>query len=85
MILTGINQLPCLYDYWKLDQTYHYSPVADRISRRQFFEISRFLNLTHNESYSVQRTDPSYDCLWKIRLVITTISDRFLDVYNPQK
>ena len=36
VILMGSNQLPCLYDYWKFDPTYHYSPVADRISQRQF-------------------------------------------------
>ena len=29
MILMGINQLPCLYDYWKLDTTYHCSPIAN--------------------------------------------------------
>ena len=83
MILMGINQLPCLYDYWKLDPTYYYSPVADRISLRRFLEISRFLHFTQNESYSVQRTDPSCDRLWKIRPVITSISERFLEIYNP--
>ena len=36
-----------------------------------------------NESFSVQRTDPNYNRLCKIQLVITTISERFLEVYNP--
>ena len=26
MILLGINQLPSLYDYWKKDPQFHYSP-----------------------------------------------------------
>ena len=71
------------YDYWKLVPTYYYSPVAERISRRQLLEISQFLHFTQNESNLVQRTNPSYDSLWKIRLVITTTSDRYLEVYNP--
>ena len=33
MLLTGIVHLPSLYDYWNNDEVYHYSPVADKISR----------------------------------------------------
>ena len=36
MILMGINHLPALCDYWKMDTTYCYSPVADRITRDCF-------------------------------------------------
>ena len=36
MILMGINQLPVLADYWKLDPTYRYGPIADRITRDRF-------------------------------------------------
>ena len=32
MILMGINHLPALSDYWKVDPTYCYSPIADRIT-----------------------------------------------------
>ena len=79
----GINQLPTLYDYWKTDSTYHYSPIADRIPRDRFIEISRFLHFTNNNDYMYQRTDPNYDRLWKIRPVITAISKKFLNTYNP--
>ena len=30
MILMGINHLPTLSDYWKMDPTYRYNPIADR-------------------------------------------------------
>jgi len=36
MILIGIVHLPSIYDYWKKDKIYHYSPVASRISRDRF-------------------------------------------------
>ena len=31
MLLVGIVHLPSLYDYWKNDEVYHYSPIADKI------------------------------------------------------
>ena len=37
MIFMGINHLPALSDYWKMDPTYCYSPIADRITRDCFF------------------------------------------------
>ena len=33
MISMGINQLPAIADYWKLDPTYRYGPIAGRITR----------------------------------------------------
>ena len=48
MILTGINHLPALSDYWKMDSTYRYSPVADRITRDRFFEITRYFHFVDN-------------------------------------
>jgi len=32
-ILMGVNQLPALAHYWRKDPIFHYSPIADRISR----------------------------------------------------
>ena len=29
MIMMGIVHLPSLSDYWKKDEVYHYSPIAD--------------------------------------------------------
>lgn len=39
MLLMGIVKLPSIYDYWQKDEVYHYSRIADRISRKWFFEI----------------------------------------------
>ena len=43
MILLGINHLPAIADYWKLDPTYRYRPIADKITRDRFVEITRYL------------------------------------------
>ena len=83
MILMGINQLPCIYDYWKKDPIFHYSPIADKISRDRFVEITRFLHFTDNTSYTTPKTDLNYDRHWKIKTIMSTLSDSFLQVYNP--
>ena len=86
MILMGINHLPALSDYWKMDPTYRYksSPVADRITRDRFFEITRYFHFVDNTTL-LPRGDPGYDKLSKVRLVIDTVSKQFLQNYNPHR
>ena len=84
MILMGINHLPALADYWKLDPTYRYSPIADRITRDRFIEISRYLHFTDNSTL-LPRSDPGYDKLGKVRPVIEILSEQFLKNYNPHR
>ena len=83
MTLMGINTLPALNDYWKLDSRYHYSPIADRIPRNRFREITRVLHFADNTSYTIQPTDNGYDRIWKIRRVVDILSQKFLEAYHP--
>jgi hypothetical protein len=76
MILMGVNQLPALADYWKLDPTYRYRPIADRITRDRFLEISRYLHFVDNTTLP-SRTDPTYDKLGKIRPVLDSVTQQF--------
>ena len=55
MLLMGI-----LYDYWKNDEVYHYSPVADKISCNRFHEIHRYLHFADNSTLSPPGS-PDYD------------------------
>ena len=50
-ILMGINQLPEIRDYWAKDDKLQYDPIASRISRNRFEEISRYLHLLTTASY----------------------------------
>ena len=83
-ILMGINHLPALDDYWSTDPTLHYSPIADRISRDRFREISRYLHFADNATLTPRGT-PGHDRLGKVRPVIDHLSGRFSDVYNPNR
>lgn len=83
-ILMGINHLPSLADYWKSDEIYRYPPVADRISRDRFFDLSRYLHFTDNTTLP-QRGHPNYNRLQKVQSVIDAVLEACLSTYNPNK
>ena len=83
-ILMGIVQLPSLDDYWKKDPLLHYTPIADRISRDRFRELSRYFHFADNATL-VARGLPGYDRLEKVRPIINHFSANFAKIYNPGK
>lgn len=84
MLLMGIVNLPSIYDYWKKDETFHYSPVASRISRDRFFELHRYLHFVDNSSLSPPGT-PAYNKLGKVQPIIDMLSERFAALVEPQR
>ena len=82
MLLMGIVHLPSLYDYWKNDEVYHYSPIADKISRNRFHELHRYLHFVDNSTLSPPGS-PDYDRLGKVRPVVDILSNRVAAVYEP--
>ena len=80
-ILMGIVHMPFLNDYWKRDPLLHYTPIADRISRDRFRELSRYLRFVDNATL-VYRDSPGYDRLGKVRPILST---KFAELYNPHK
>ena len=60
----GTVHLPSLYDYWKNDEVYHYSPIARRISFNRFLELHHYLRFVNNSHLSPPGT-PDYDRLGK--------------------
>ena len=81
-ILMGINHLPAIDDYWSRDPHLRYGPIADKISRQRFRDISRYLHFVDND-HLAPRGDPFYDRLGKVRPLIEHLSERFEDVYKP--
>ena len=84
MLLMGVVHLPSLYDYWKKDEVYNYSPVASRISRNRFLELHRYLHFEDNSTLSPPGS-PEYDRLGKVRPVVEHLSSRVSAVYEPGK
>ena len=79
-----INQLPALDDYWKLDKFFHYSPIADCVSRNRFCEINRYLHFVDNSSLP-KRGEPNYNRLGKICPSLEHFNRKFLESYNPTR
>ena len=84
MMLMGIVRLPRIEDYWKKDAIYHYTPVANRISRERFRELHKFLHFVNNSSLAPPGT-PGYDKLGKLRPIISMIGEQFATVCDPGK
>ena len=81
-VLMGLVQMPAMEDYWKRDVHFHYAPVADRISRSRFREISRYLHFA-NKSNLPQRGESGFDQLRKVRPVLEALQSRFEESYDP--
>ena len=81
-ILMGIVRLPALEDYWKVDPFLNFPPIATRIPRQRFRDISRYLHFVDN-SCLVAPGHPEYDKLGKVRPVIEHCSKVFHDSYQP--
>jgi len=79
-VLMGINHLPEIRDYRSKDEKLHYSPVADRISRR--FEISRYLHFADNTTLPARGED-GYERLQKVQPIITLIRECCLQMFRP--
>ena len=79
----GLVKQPEIRDYWSTSDVFHYAPIADRISRRRFEEISRYLHFVDKESLPA-RGAPGYNKLQNIKPVVEALRERFSAVYHPQ-
>ena len=81
-ILMAINHLPSVVHYWRVDPLLRYAPVADRLSRKRFQEIMRFLHFVDNETL-IPRGCDGYDRLGNVRPLIEHCTQRYASVYHP--
>ena len=71
-------------DHWSKDSCLHYAPIAEKIPRWRFREISRYLHCVNND-HLAPRGDPSHDRLGKVRPLIDYLGSRFAALYEPSK
>ena len=76
-ILMGVAHLPAPDDYWSTDPSLQHSPIADRISRNHFQDITRYLRFVDNTTLPEQGS-PGYDHLGKVRPVIRAMGYKHL-------
>lgn len=83
-LLMSINRLPSIDDYWSTNPNQHYAPVANRISRDRFHDISRYLHFVDNANL-VPRGHPMHDRLRKVRPILEAITNKCLHLHNPHR
>ena len=81
MILMGTNRLPEIRDYWCNSEYLYYSPIADRITRDRFEQITRYLHFADNDTLPAR----GYYRLQKVDPVISTFKENFRAVYYPNR
>ena len=83
MVLMGLVKLLSINDYWKKDDTYHYSSIASRIARDKFFELHRYFHFADNSTLALPGS-PEYNKLGTVQ-PIDSLSQSFQEVYSPGK
>jgi hypothetical protein len=66
-------------DYWRKNRVYHYGPIADRIARDRYREISRYLHYVDNTTLA-PRGSPTYDRIGKVHPLLQHLQSRFAEV-----
>ena len=82
MILMGINRLPEIRDYWSNNEYLRYSPIADRITRDRFEQITRYLHFADNDSLP-ERGEEGFSRLQKVDPIISALKQNFQKAYYP--
>ena len=83
-MLMAITHVPALEDYWKRDPVLRFTPIADRISRDRFRDITRYLHFVDNSTLA-PRGSPGHDRLGKVRPVLSHLCQRFATMYDPRR
>lgn len=82
LLQMGIVHMPSVRLYWSSEC--RYSPIADLMSRNRFQQILQYFHLVDNEK-SVPLTDPTYDKLFKVRPVLTTLQTAMHNIPQEEK
>jgi len=82
ILAMGVVQLPSADDYWSIDPILAHPWFRSVFTRFRFRQILRYLHVADN-SKALQRSDPSYDKLWKVRYLVDVLSTRCLELHNP--
>ena len=83
-ILMAINHVPALEDYWKRDPVLRFAPIADRISRGRFHDITHYLHFRDNSTLP-PRGSPGHDRLGRVRPVLSHLCQRFAALYDTPR
>ncbi|XP_054719241.1 piggyBac transposable element-derived protein 3-like [Uloborus diversus] len=83
-LLMGIKRLPSYRDYWSSDPDLNDPFISRQLSVKRFSWILSHLHLNDN-SLQPKRGAPGYDKLYKLRPLISELSEKFLSALHPHE
>jgi hypothetical protein len=83
-VVMGIHVLPELHHYWASDDFLGVPAVNRVMTRMRFEKLSHYFHLNDNAT-AVERGQPGYDPLHKIRPLLEALSQTFPQCYVPRK
>ena len=78
-ILMGLVREPEIRDYWSNYDTFHYSPVARRISHHRVSGDLHFVDKRQLPAHGA----PGHHCLQRVKPVLDALQIRLSAVYKP--
>ena len=83
LMLMGIVQMPELKMYWADGS--RFSEIADIFPRHRFYDILSNLHFNDNNNVILDRTNPNYDSLFKIRPFLESIRKKCREIDPEEK
>ena len=84
VMATSIHQVPRLKNIWSTDWVLGVPALASIFSRRRFWQLWTNLHLVDN-TQAPDRSEPSFDRLYKLRPLLTILSDFFRGAHKPSQ
>lgn len=81
-IAMGVVNLPKIHDYWSTIPILRHPWFSQVMSRNRFFQILKYLHFNDN-THCLDRVNPMYDKLYKIRPILDIVKDTFPTNYTP--
>lgn len=78
----GIKKLPSYRDFWSSNVILHDLYTSKQMPLKRFSWLLGHFQVNNN-SLQPEREDPYFDKLYKIRLLLQHLSERFLNIYHP--
>lgn len=80
----GLISLPSLDDYWSTDPILSDDWFRTVFSCNHFHQILQYMHVADNTK-ALDRSNPNYDKLWKVRPLLDVLSKQSIELYAPHQ
>uniref|UniRef100_A0A8C4NJI7 PiggyBac transposable element-derived protein domain-containing protein n=1 Tax=Eptatretus burgeri TaxID=7764 RepID=A0A8C4NJI7_EPTBU len=84
VVMMGIKSLPRIWCYWSGNRALRCEWVSSIMSYTRFAKIRQYLQAS-NGSCVTERSDPTYDPIYKVRAIVDKLQTNFSQYYRPRR